>query len=201
MLFTERLQEWIVYWVFEADKNQKTRLAIKILLSISLIVWVIDINKLQLFRLWKSGLHLWALFIFLIIIYFDDIVVYVVDWFRSIQFMVEQEQLSKDPTIDWIKVEDLCSFLFEYEGLPVNDFKKYFNFTNEQITRLGENLDRVNITRKDPEKWNRRMLINQNPNYIIKMLLSNTDSDKIGDYSPTGVDYYTQDERKPLVVA
>ncbi len=113
--------------------------------------------------------------------YLEDIVSYV--W-------LPKSKEEYKPTIDGIYVEDLVSFLFEYDGMPVEDMKRYFPLTNEQISKLWDNTDRVAITKKDPKQKNKRVLICQDPDRILKLLLSHTDSDKIGIYSESGVMYH-----------
>lgn len=101
------------------------------------------------------------------------------------------------PTIDWIDVESVVWFLFEYDWLPTEDVRKRFGLSNKAISKLGDNLDRVGITAKNPQNNNKRELVCQDPDYIMTLLLSHPDSNKIWSYTAESVDFMV----KPLAYA
>lgn len=184
MEFMQKLLQTITYWVFDATKTQKTRLIVKISSLCILILGKFDYELLQRILLWNDRWLLALLFGGLGIRYMDDIVSYLR---RRIVSFDPPQPVVQTPTIDWIWVDDLVSFMFEYNGLPVEDMKRYFDITNEGIKKLGDNFERVWIMGRG--KDNRRILLSQDPEYVTMLLLSNADSDKIWRYTPTSVDY------------
>lgn len=120
---------------------------------------------------------------------------------RAMQYLISVRttttRVSDQPTIDWVDIESVVSFLFEYEWLPTDDAKHWLGLSNKWVSKLGDNLDRVGITAKDPKNNNRRTLVCQDPDYIMTLLLSHTDSDKIWSYTATSVDFMV----KPLAYA
>lgn len=47
--------------------------------------------------------------------------------------------------IDGLPVYDLVDFLLKHRGLPVVQLKERFEVNNEQIKKLGDNLERAGI--------------------------------------------------------
>lgn len=186
-MLLQKLSDTVIYWVFESSKTEKTRLLVKLFCVSMLVLAKLDYWLFQRILQRNDKGMVAILFGGLAIRYMDDIVKYLHDRFRS--FDIQKDK----PKLDGIEVDDLVSFMFEYDGLPVEEMKRYFDVSNEDVKKIGDNLERVGLLWRG--KDNRRVLMSQDPDYVTRILLSHPDSNKIWWYSPNGVSY------KPLADA
>lgn len=162
-------------WTYDIIRSGNTRLIIKIVLLSILLIWMI------------------VVLLFQVIYKYLEIVMNKIIW----EIKTTRAFKTDQPTIDWIDVESVVWFLFEYDWLPKEDVRKRFWLSNKAISKLWDNLDRVGITAKNPQNNNKRELICQDPDYIMTLLLSHPDSNKIGSYTAESVDFMV----KPLTYA
>jgi len=186
-MLVQKLLDTVIYWVFDATKTEKTWLMVKLFCVGMLIVAKLDYWLFQKILQRNDRGIVAILSWWLLIWYMDEIVRYLYDRVRSFDQKTEPKHM-----IDKIDVDDLVAFMFEYNWLPVEDMKRYFDVSNEDIKKLGDNLERVGLLWRG--KDNRRVLMSQDPEYVTRLLLSHPDSNKIWWYSTTGVSY------KPLPI-
>lgn len=167
--------EKIMVWTYDIIKSGSIRLIIKIVLLLILLLLMIS---------WLCGKFIYT--------YLDKLMKYITWEIKTVRIFKTDQ-----PTIDWIDVESVAWFLFDYDWLPTEDAKHRLWLSNKWVTKLGDNLDRVGITAKDPKNNNRRTLVCQDPGYVTTLLLSHPDSDKIWSYTAGGVDFMV----KPLEYA
>ena len=156
-----------------------------------LMMNAIHYQRFQLIIARNNGAIVKVACIFLATRYFER---FLSQW-RDIRFKLPhapQKNLDTEdkPKIDGRNVEDIAAFLLETGWLRIEDLKKYFKVDAQRVKKLGTNLERVGILKKWPN--NARVLATTNQDYILEVLLSSSDSDRIGLRTETGIDYKPQ---------
>lgn len=190
------VSEW--FWI--TTKNQKMLLLWQCIGFTILLLWTLQpvvLNNVLL----RNGQALVKLMLwFALIVYIPELL----KFFQSTKFKFPSAKLrivggdktqvvNSDNTqmIDWlVPVEWLIELIIQESWFPTVKAKEMFGITNEQYKKVGDNLERVGILTRGIN--NARVLATQNMRYIIDVLSSSPDSDRLWVYTDGGVDYQPQ---------
>jgi len=152
-------------------------------LLIYLIIWLLDprtaahlytMNNFALFKAW---------FLFLFIMNIELLTWMIVDVIKSTREIMQRKEVldvpdeEEMPTVDWCRLDELAALLLWSNGLPVREFRRIFNKSNEAHKKLGDNLERIGLL----IRWenNARVLATKDKDVIIDALMQSSDSDDL----------------------
>jgi hypothetical protein len=176
--FIDSIKEWI----WKTTKNQKMIFLWQITALFCLILWTLwpDILKTIIARQGNAPVKLASGFCF--IVYCPEIIRRLISRYSDIEFKVDRPTIQKQAPkhwkrIDWILVDELIEFMLGEDWLPVESVKNFFWISNQAYKKLWDNLERLGILKRWPN--NARILGTVDTDYILEVMESNEDSDKL----------------------
>ncbi len=165
-------------FIMNTTKHQRTVYITQWIMTLFLLLFIMSPNALKsFFTAYNWAVLKWIAWWFLIA-YIPEIVRKVISFYEKRDNEKTKQKYKNVILIDWIlSAEDLISFIFENDWLPVKVMQKYFDINNEEYKKLWNNLERMWILKR----WvaNARILATRDVDYILHVLLSSSDSDKM----------------------
>ena len=130
----------------------------------------------------KNGASVKVAIGFWVIVYAPEIIHIFINRFWNAEVKIDRGYYQKQAPklgkkIDWILVDELIEFLLNEWGLPVDKVRNFRGLNNGAYKKLGDNLERMGILKRGAN--NARVLGTDDVDYMLEVLNSNSDSDKI----------------------
>lgn len=174
--------DWLKEWIWKTTKNQKMIFLWQITALFCLVLGVLwpDILKMIVNR--QDGAFGKLASGFCLIVYSPEIIQFIINQYSGIQFKVDRPTIQKQAPkhwkrIDWILVDELIEFMLGEDWFPVEGVKNFFGISNQAYKKLWDNLERLGILKRWPN--NARILGTTDTDYILEVMESNEDSDKL----------------------
>lgn len=169
-------------WIWKTTKNQKMAFLGQCIALFCLLLWVLGWNVLKDIIARENNAPIKLLCGFYVIVYAPEIFYILYNKFWNAEIKIDwnyyQKQAPKyGKKIDGIIVDELVEFLLNEWGLPVDKVRNFRGLNNGAYKKLGDNLERMGILKRGAN--NARVLGTDDIDYIMEVLNSNTDSDKI----------------------